>query len=105
MNTYSHNFGQAAIDRPGMARHPSVETEARNTVAGNSLFRGRMSNLEFVFDSGSLVITGKLPSFYLKQVLQTIVTHINGIEKIDNRVEVVSCPGLSGPTLEQEKSV
>jgi hypothetical protein len=42
-----------------------------------------------------LTLHGNVPSFYLKQVLQSILKDVPGIERIDNRVDVVSAAGLS----------
>jgi hypothetical protein len=36
-----------------------------------------------------------LPSFYLKQVLQTLLRDLDGVTRIANRVDVVSPTGLS----------
>ena len=40
-------------------------------------------------------LKGRLPSFYLKQVLQTLLRDIEGIKLIDNQVDVISSTGLS----------
>jgi hypothetical protein len=45
-----------------------------------------------------LVLTGRVASFYLKQVLQTLIRGIESVERIDNRVDVVSSTGLSSST-------
>jgi BON domain len=44
---------------------------------------------------GVLIIRGRVPSFYLKQVLQTLLRGIDGVDQIDNQVDVVSSSGLS----------
>jgi hypothetical protein len=36
-----------------------------------------------------------VPSFYLKHVLQGLLKNLEGVERIDNRVAVVSPAGLS----------
>jgi hypothetical protein len=58
-------------------------------------FRGRTNNVELEFDEGTMILTGRLPSFYLKQLLQETLRNINGVEMIDNRVDVVCSNGLS----------
>jgi hypothetical protein len=40
-------------------------------------------------------VRGRVPSFYLKQVLQTILMRVEGVGVVDNQVDVVSCDGLS----------
>lgn len=47
------------------------------------------------FRDGILTLRGSVPSFYLKQVLQSILKDIPGVDRIDNRVDVVSAAGLS----------
>ncbi|NQU24514.1 MAG: BON domain-containing protein [Candidatus Nealsonbacteria bacterium] len=58
-------------------------------------FRGRTSTVELEFDQGTMILTGRLPSFYLKQLLQEALRDIDGVEVIDNRVDVVCPNGLS----------
>ena len=41
------------------------------------------------FKDGVLILRGRLPSFYLKQVTQEIVVRLDGIERIDNQIEVI----------------
>ncbi len=45
--------------------------------------------------NGILTLRGSVPSFYLKQVLQSILKDVPGVRRIDNRVDVVSSAGLS----------
>ncbi len=47
------------------------------------------------YRDGVLTLQGRLPTFYLKQVLQSILGGMPGIERIENRVDVVSVDGLS----------
>ena len=47
------------------------------------------------FEKGILTLEGRVPSFYLKQVLQTTLKGIPGVKRIDNQVDVVSSAGLS----------
>ena len=37
---------------------------------------------------GSLVLRGCLPSYYLKQMAQTAVAHLDGVQQVVNRIEV-----------------
>ena len=59
-----------------------------------------MANIEplFIdaeFDGHTLTLAVQLPSFYLKQMLQESLRSLDVVAKIDNRVEVVCCDGLS----------
>ena len=38
---------------------------------------------------GAIVLSGNVPSFYLKQVVQTIAGSVDGVRRLDNRVEVI----------------
>jgi hypothetical protein len=42
------------------------------------------------FDGGVLVLTGRLPSYYLKQMAQETVATLPGIVQVVNAIEVVS---------------
>jgi hypothetical protein len=64
-------------------------------LAQHVYFRGHLDSLEIDCRKEKLIINGKLPSFYLKQVLQTILRDVPGVRQIDNRVNVASTTGLS----------
>jgi osmotically-inducible protein OsmY len=36
-----------------------------------------------------LVLRGRLPTYYLKQVAQTVAGGVEGVERVDNHIEVV----------------
>ena len=40
------------------------------------------------FQEGVLTMEGRLSSFYLKQIAQTTVKGIEGVDRIENRIEV-----------------
>lgn len=40
------------------------------------------------YRQGVLVMTGKVPTFYMKQMAQTLMRGLDGVEKIDNRLVV-----------------
>jgi hypothetical protein len=58
-------------------------------------FRGRSGAIELEFRRGTIILRGRVPSFYLKQLLQEAMRDIDGVEVIDNRVDVVCSNGLS----------
>jgi osmotically-inducible protein OsmY len=41
------------------------------------------------YHEGILTLRGHVSSFYMKQIAQTIVQHVEGVERVVNRVEVV----------------
>lgn len=61
---------------------------ARECLERHPLFRGHTDCFRFAAEGDLLVIVGRLPSFYLKQQLQTAVMQIAGETQVDNRVEV-----------------
>jgi hypothetical protein len=68
---------------------------AREVVARHGHFRGRLEMFQFVQCEDVLVVRGAVPSFYLKQVLQSVLKCLESVRRIDNQVVVVSCDGLS----------
>jgi hypothetical protein len=64
-------------------------------LSHHDLFRCRLDNLEIDCCEAKLIVNGTLPSFYLKQVLQTTLGDVSGVRRIDNRVNVTSSNGLS----------
>lgn len=49
-----------------------------------------LKNLSCDDHDGVVVLRGCLPSYYLKQVAQEVVAHLEGVERIDNQIEVVT---------------
>jgi osmotically-inducible protein OsmY len=45
---------------------------------------------------GVLVLRGCLPSYYLKQIAQEAVASLEGVERIDNQIQVVTPADHSG---------
>jgi hypothetical protein len=66
----------------------SIIRQAKSIVAAQPHFRGTAYPLQFHAYDRVLVITGRVPSFYLKQLLQSTLTNINGIDRIVNEIEV-----------------
>jgi hypothetical protein len=72
---------------------------ARAALEGHSHFRGRVDRFTFEEIGGTLVISGTVPTFYLKSVVQSLLQNIDGMERVINRVNVVCGTGLSGCSL------
>jgi osmotically-inducible protein OsmY len=51
--------------------------------------------IECEYRNGVLTLTGSVPSFYLKQLIQERLRDVRGVERIDNQVNVVNAYGLS----------
>jgi hypothetical protein len=72
-----------------------VEQSAYEIIASHCSFRGRARAFEFEQKGEILTIRGCVPSFYLKQILQGLLKNLEGVERIDNQVEVINPHGLS----------
>ena len=46
------------------------------------------------FDGGVLVLTGGVPTFYMKQMAQTLLCRLEHVEVLDNRLVVSSGRGM-----------
>ncbi len=78
--------------RTGQRAFPSAANpilEARRLLEASALFRSRSHLIHMQHLDGTLRLDGRLPSFYLKQMLQTILRDVDGITRIDNRVSVL----------------
>ncbi len=48
--------------------------------------------------AGVVVLSGRVTSFYLKQVAQMVVSYIDGVEQVDNQLEVIDWPNRVSTT-------
>ncbi len=72
-----------------------IEQLAREWIAENCPYHYYFRRVEFQFYKGVLTLHGRVHSFHLKQVLQSVLQELPEIERVDNHVEVVSPVGLS----------
>lgn len=72
-------------EHPNPARHSPADTAAG--IFRNSSYQS-IRGLKCSFLDGVLTIEGCLPSFHLNQLALTAVQDIEGVERIENRVEV-----------------
>lgn len=71
----------------------TVSQAAESRLRGSShLF---LRHVRCGYDQGRLQLEGKVPSFYLKQLAQSLVQGVQGVERVDNRLTVVSANGIS----------
>ena len=61
---------------------------AQAKLEEHAVFRGRTEQIEMDEQDGTLVLRGTVPTFYVKQVLQTALRNIEGVTEIKNRVDV-----------------
>ena len=72
-----------------------VEELAYRRLSEKSLYSFYFKMITCHYEDGVLTLRGQLPTFYLKQVLQTWLRDLDFVEHIDNQVDVVSALGLS----------
>lgn len=65
-----------------------IEQEAREIVSQHPHFRGREANFTYEYCEDVLIIRGRVPTYYLKQLLQTVLKDVSGVAYLDNQVEV-----------------
>jgi osmotically-inducible protein OsmY len=67
-----------------------VAEHARSRLLGNPYLALR--NVSCEYHEGVLTLRGCLPSYHLKQVAQTAVASLDGVERVVNEIEVLA-PG------------
>lgn len=69
---------------------------AIQSLEANPTFRGRMglAAIQIESDCDTLVLSGCLPTYYLKQLLQETVRRVDGVANVENHVLVVNSSGL-----------
>jgi hypothetical protein len=68
---------------------------ARQQLEQHPHFRGRVANLSIEQLGKSLRLSGRLPTFYLKQLVQETLRHLPGVQQIYNEISVVNAGGMS----------
>lgn len=82
-------------DVPSSRKREAVH-DARELLEQHTHFHGHAREITVEIMGERLILSGQLPSFYLKQLLQECLRNLDGVSEIDNRVDVVCCDGLSG---------
>ena len=49
-----------------------------------------LKNITCDWLDGVLVLRGCLPTYYLKQIAQEVVAHLEGVKRIENQIQVVT---------------
>jgi hypothetical protein len=78
------------------SKSPAAVQSARDLLARHHHFQGRVDQFEFALRGEALTVRGSVPTFYLKQLLQSLLKDIDGVGRIDNQVEVVRSDSPSG---------
>jgi osmotically-inducible protein OsmY len=72
----------------------SILHQAEDKLSESSHYFARTVRCEY--SQGVLKISGRVPSFYLKQTAQALVQGIAGVNRIENRLVVANPAGVSG---------
>jgi hypothetical protein len=76
---------QALPPQPPQASIPELADSRLHSTPYRAL-----DNVSCEYLGGVLVLRGCLPSYYLKQVAQEVVAHLEAVDHIDNRIQVVA---------------
>jgi hypothetical protein len=76
-------------------RSASVEELAKQRLSTGCPYAFYFRNVECDFAKGVLTLRGRVPTFYLKQVLQARLADLHAVVEIRNQVDVISSTGLS----------
>ena len=83
---------KGAMEQSGTAARVDVGVQERLRSCPYCYYFGKIS---WRYDRGTLTLEGRVASFYLKQVLQTVLRDVEHVQRIVNAVDVVSSTGLS----------
>ena len=72
-----------------------IEEQARQILYEHPHLNSRGQSFEFMYEEHVLTVKGSVPTFHLKQLLQTVLREIGNVSRIENRVDVVASDGLS----------
>ena len=87
----------ALLDRPSAqsCERFDLSALARQHLERHPHFRGRVSDVVIEHRGRTLYLTGRLPTFYLKQLVQEAVRHVPGVQQVRNMIDVISADGIS----------
>jgi osmotically-inducible protein OsmY len=77
-----------AISPSSLLAPARVVEGAENCLRHNSYLA--LKNVQCDFHEGVLTLKGCLPTYYLKQMAQSVVGRIEGVKRIVNEIEVVA---------------
>ena len=89
---------QAALERQPVSYatdRTNLIDDARQRLEQHPHFRGRAETISISQRGKTLYLSGQLPTFYLKQLVQEIVRRLPGVQHIRNEIDVISPFGVS----------
>lgn len=81
LNTPLPNLGTIA-----MQKLATIQNQAETVISTNPYLAQQSLQLEF--ERGRLVLRGVVKSFFQKQMAQEAVRHVDGVDEIENQLEV-----------------
>jgi osmotically-inducible protein OsmY len=72
----------------GLTTTADVAERAENELRRNAYVA--LKNISCEYHDGVLVLNGCLPTYYLKQVAQEAIARVDGVQRVENRIAVVS---------------
>jgi osmotically-inducible protein OsmY len=85
----------AELPLAGSREGTDLSSLARDHLERHPHFRGRLTGLRIEHRGKTLFLSGRLPTFYLKQLVQEAVRHLPGIQHVRNEIDVVNPNGVS----------
>jgi hypothetical protein len=82
-----HYSRECRPDEFGRARHFAPQ-RARELLSRHPHFCGRVDGFKFEWNDDILIVKGTVPTYYLKQLLQSALKELEDV-RIDDRVDVV----------------
>ena len=95
------NIAVAELGRDLKKRRDATELAARELLSRSLHFHGRVDRFDFRRQDDVLIVEGVVPTFYLKQVLQCLLSRLDDVRRVDNRVKVICRDGLSGTAINE----
>ena len=86
------------VDKQPTVEQSATEPEVNETVQSRievCAYRFFFNKVTWHYKAGCLTLRGRVPTFYLKQVLQELMRGIKQVAQIQNDVDVISATGLS----------
>lgn len=80
---------------PTKLERPDLIGPARRRLEHHPHFRGRAADLSIEQHGRTLYLSGRLPTFYLKQLVQETMRHVPGVQAVRNEITVVNSAGIS----------
>jgi osmotically-inducible protein OsmY len=82
------NLASAAPATPTRTRYSGLQELAEGCLRRNPYLA--LQHVSCDGREGVLVLRGCLPSYYLKQVAQEVVARLEGVQRVDNQIQVVT---------------